>query len=131
MFKAQRKQRNYNSQSRVFSQFSELFITDLPVSIKGSMVEGGVSSAVHTIHIRSSPDTVERREDCYKTSITHAKTQTNSVYPSVKSLTEGVTDYYLRARITQPSLNTDGGHTFMRCRELCETTRMKKCREPV
>lgn len=38
-------------------------VTDLPVSIEGGVVKRGVSSAVHAIHIRASPDTVKKRED--------------------------------------------------------------------
>lgn len=40
------------------------FVTDLPVSIEGGVVKRRVSSAVHAIHIRASPDTVKKREDC-------------------------------------------------------------------
>ncbi len=39
-------------------------MSDLPVSIQGGVVERGVSSAVHTIHIRAPPDTVKNRKDC-------------------------------------------------------------------
>lgn len=40
------------------------FITDLPVSVEGGVVERGVSSAVHTVHIGASPDAVGKRKDC-------------------------------------------------------------------
>lgn len=41
-----------------------LFISDVPVSIEGSMVQRRVSSAVHTVHIGASPDAVKNRDHC-------------------------------------------------------------------
>lgn len=73
----------------------------LPVSIEGGVVEGGVSSAVHTIHIGASPDAVESRGGCYTSITQHTHThthQTNTAQPSVKSLPVGVTDCYLRSQ---------------------------------
>lgn len=54
-----------NRRGETGSQLSpELLITGLPVSIEGGVVKRGVSSAVHTIHIGASPDTVKNRKDC-------------------------------------------------------------------
>lgn len=66
------------------------------------MVERGVSSAVHTIHIGASPDAVKKKKGLLgkKKPHTHTQThihQTNTANPYVKSLTVGVTDSVLIA----------------------------------
>lgn len=42
------------------------------MAIEGGVVQGGVSSAVHTVHIRASPDAGKDTEECrYTWSHTH------------------------------------------------------------
>lgn len=79
----------------------ELFITDLPVSVEGGVVKRGVSSAVHTIHIGASPDTVTKKKGLLNRNVTQ---QTNAAEPSVKSPTLGVTECVLiTISVQQPS----------------------------
>lgn len=54
-------------------------VTDLPVSIKGGVVERRVSSAVHAIHIRASPDTVKKKRGLLEAN--HSTQQTNTALP--------------------------------------------------
>lgn len=84
------------------SQFSpELFIADLPVSIKGGVVKRRVSSAVHTIHIGASPDTVPKKERTVKQKHNTANKRSPAL---CKVSTVGVTEcVVITISVQQPS----------------------------
>lgn len=84
------------------SQFPpELFIADLPVSIKGGVVKRGVSSAVHTVHIGASPDAVPKKKGPLNRNTAQP---INTAQPSVESPTVGVTHCVLiTISVQQPS----------------------------
>jgi len=61
-------------------------MADLPVSVQGGVVEGGVSSAVHTIHIGASPDAVKNRKGLLGlNNMQQSNTYSSFLYSNIKN----------------------------------------------